>query len=341
MAQTAESVLKDLEAKKFAPLYFLQGDEPYFIDSITEFIEQNALTEAERSFNQSVVYGKDVTMNQVLESARRFPMMAMRQVLIVKEAQGIQDIGRKAAQEQLITYAQNPVPSTVLVFAFKNKSLDGRSQLKKTLEKHAVFVDSKKLYDNKVPSWIKQHCKLKGFNIKDRAVGLLADHIGNDLARIANELDKMMLNYEDGSVEITETMISKHVGISREYNVFELQSALGKKEVFKANQILNYFEANPKNNPVIPIISMLFSYFSKVMLVHQNRSLPKNELARLLGVNPYFVSEYMLASQNYPLNTTLNIIKYLHQADLQSKGVESVASESQLLKELVFKIMHA
>lgn len=339
MAQSAASVIKDLESQKYAPLYFLQGEETFFIDQITEFIEKNALTEAERSFNQTVVYGKEVTMNQVLEQARRFPMMAMRQVLIVKEAQDIQDFGKKSAQEQLSIYAKQPVPTTVLVFAYKHKSLNGNAQVKKSIEKNAVLVDSKKLYDNKVPAWVKQYCKQQNFKIKDRAVSLLADHIGNDLTRIAKELDKVMLNFSKEE-EITEVTIAKYVGISREYNVFELQSALGKKDIFKANQIINFFESNPKSNPVIPIISMLFAYFSKVLLVHQNRSLQKNELARLLGVNPYFVAEYMLAANNYPIQKTMAIIEYLHQADLQSKGIESVIADNQILKELVFKIMH-
>ncbi|GAA4846969.1 DNA polymerase III subunit delta [Algivirga pacifica] len=339
MAQLPEIVLQELADNKFAPLYFLQGEEAFYIDQITDYVEEHALTPTERSFNQTVVYGKDVSMNQILETARRFPMMAMRQVLIVKEAQDITDFNRKSAQDQLLSYVSKPVPSTVLVFAYKHKTLDGRSALKKAIEKNAILVESKKLYDNKIPAWVKQYCRRKDYKIKEKAVALLSDHIGNDLTRIANELDKMMLNY-DSDTEITEVMIAKHVGISREYNVFELQSALGKKEIFKANQIIHYFQSNPRNNPIIPIISMLFAYFTKVMLVHNNRGAGKQELARLLGVNPYFVTEYMLASQNYTPAKTRKIIEHLHQADLQSKGIDSVASEGEILRELVFKIMH-
>lgn len=339
MAQTAESVLKDLENNKFAPLYFLQGEESFYIDRISDYIEANALQVHEKSFNQTVVYGKDVTMPQVLENARRFPMMAMRQVLIVKEAQDIKDFAKKTVQEALLQYAQKPVPTTVLVFAYKQKGLPASSPLRKGIEQLGVLVDSPKVYDNKVPAWVRNYCKQQGYPIKDKAAQLLSEHIGNDLGRISNELAKVMINYTP-PIEITEAMIAKHVGISKEYNVFELQAALGARDVLKANRIIHYFAANPKNNPLIPIISMLFSYFSKVLLVHQHVGMHKEEMAKLLGVNPYFVTDYLQAAQNYPLAKTLTIMDHLHAADLQSKGIDSPMGDEQILRELVFKITH-
>ncbi|MEN7548910.1 DNA polymerase III subunit delta [Rapidithrix thailandica] len=339
MPQTPDKVLEALKNNQYSPVYFLHGEEPYYIDAIAEYIEQHALTDTERGFNQTVMYGKEVNMRNILESARRFPMMAQRQVILVKEAQEIQDINRKEVQANLGNYCKSPVPSTVLVFAYKHKKLDGRTELAKTLDKYAILVDSKKIYENKVPDWIKQYCKDKKHKITEKAVKMLTEYIGNDLARTANEIDKMLLNYE-GQVEIDDSMVAKHVGISKEYNIFELQTAIAKKDVFKANRIIKYFEKNPRNNPIIPIISLLYAYFSKVLLVHHNRSLDKHALAKAINVNPYFLQEYITASQNYSLHKTILIVNYLHQADLQSKGVNSLASESHILKELIYRILH-
>lgn len=340
MAFTADSIMADMEAGKFSPLYFLQGDEPFFIDQITAYIESNALTDAEKSFNQTILYGKDTTLTQVLESARRFPMMAMRQVIIVKEGQDLPDLGRKTSLEILNKYAQNPVPSTVLVIALKNKKLDGRTPAKKTIEKNAVFLESKKMYDNKVPGWIKQYCKVQGFKIKDRAVNLITEYIGNDLIRIANELEKLMLNYDKGTTEITEALIAKHIGISREYNVFELQNALGTKDILKANRIVMYFNDNPKSNPFVVVVGTLFAYFSKLLVLHENFSRSDQELSKLLGVNPYFIKDYKLAVNNYPRNKVLQIIEHLQEADLKAKGIRASLSDDENLKELVFKVLH-
>ncbi|PWJ42827.1 DNA polymerase III subunit delta [Sediminitomix flava] len=340
MAKTPDAVIKELKAKTFAPVYFLQGDEPFYIDEISRLIEENALTPSEKSFNQTILYGKDISMNQLLESARRFPMMAQRQVIILKEAQEMPDFGRKTAQEQLVNYIKQPVPTTILVFVYKHKKINKNTSLWKTMDKKVVLVDSKKIYDNKLPTWVKSYVKNLGHSIKDKPATLIAEHIGNDLTRISNEINKMMINYPDDAVEITESMISKHIGISREYNVFELQAALGKRDVLKANQIINFFASDPKSNPVIPIISMLFSYFSKVLLVHHNAGQTKEEAAKLLGVSPYFVADYFTAARNYPLPKTVQIIDVLHQADLQSKGVDSSIAENQILKELIYKIMH-
>lgn len=340
MANTAESILTDMKAGKFSPLYLLQGEEPFFIDQITTYIEDNALTDAEKSFNQTIFYGKDTTLTQVLESSRRFPMMAMRQVIIVKEGQDLPDLARKSSLDVLNKYAENPVPSTVLVIALKNKKIDGRTPAKKTIERNAVFLDSKKMYDNKIPGWIKQFCKSKGFKIKDRAVNLISEYIGNDLARISNELEKLMLNYDKDNVEITEALIAKHIGISKEYNVFELQNALGTKDILKANRIVRYFSDNPKSNPFVVVVGTLYAYFSKLLILHENFSKADQELGKLLGVNPYFMKDYKIAVQNYPRNKVLQIIEHLQEADLKAKGIRASLSDDENLKELVFKILH-
>ncbi|MBX2841130.1 MAG: DNA polymerase III subunit delta [Flammeovirgaceae bacterium] len=339
MAVKAEDVLKDLKNNQYSPIYFLTGDESYFIDQISDYIENNALTPPERGFNQTIAYGKDVPIRAIVEKAKSFPMGSKRQVIIVKEAQDLQDIGRKEGQEMLSKYCKAPMPSTVLVFNYKHKKLDGRSEIAKTLQKHSVFVDSKKMYDDKVPIWIKNHCKEKGHKITERASIMMAEFIGNNITRISNEIVKLLLNYEE-KIEINEDLVLKHIGISKEFNAFELQTALAYKDVLKANQIINYFAANPKDNPIIPTISLLFNYFSKVLMVHQNRNEPKDQLAKMLKVHPFFIQEYFHAAKNHSLGKTTNIIHYIHLADLQSKGVDSLSSEPQILKELIYKILH-
>ncbi len=338
MPATFEKVLKDLQEKKFAPLYFLQGDEPFYIDQVSDFIEQNALTPAEKGFNQTIVYGKDVNISQVLDASRRFPMMAQRQVVIVKEAQSITDIGKKEGQEKLLSYAANIVPTTILVFAYKHKKLDGKTKLYKELDKNGILLDSKKLYDNQLPDWIVQYGNGKGIKIIPKAAYLLAEYIGNDLSRIGNEIDKILLNY-DTKVDIDEQMVTKHVGISKEYNVFELQKALAQRNVLKSHQILQYFEANPKSNPGIMVVANLFTFFSRLLIVHQHKNLAARDLATKVGVNPFFMNEYLAASRNYPLAKNAQVISYLNEADLRLKGVENNASESQVLKEMILKIL--
>lgn len=340
MGQTAENVLKDLEAGRYAPIYFLQGDEPYFIDKIAGYIEKHALSESEKGFNQMVMYGKDVDVNAVLNNARRYPMMSERQVVIVKEAKDIQDLNRQEGQQQLENYVKNPLPSTVLVVCHKYKTLDGRKSLTKTLDKHAVFVTTKKLYDNQVPDWISQYVVAKGFTIDRKAAFMLTEYIGNDLERLANEIDKVLINFQE-KVQIDAALIQKYVGISKEYNVFELQKALTVRDVIKANKIVQYFEANPKNHPVIPMIAMLFSFYSKLLLIHHGGDRSEAAVARLLKINPYFAKDYLQAIQRYSLPVVIRNISFLRQADLQSKGIDSGGmTEGQLLKELVFKLMH-
>lgn len=340
MPHSPESVLKDLKAKKFAPIYFLQGDEPYFIDLITDFIEKNAIPEHERGFNQLVIYGKDSPMNVILGNARKFPMMAERQLVIVKEAQSIPDLGKEDAQKMLMNYISNPLPSTILVFAHKHKKLDGRSALKKELDKRAIFVESEKVKDWKLVEWIHGYFTELGHQLEPKAAQLLADSIGNNLEVMTNEVGKMLINFPEPT-KFTTDHISKYVGINKDYNNFELSKAIGFRDVIKANQIIHYFIQNPKAHPVIPIFSLLYNYFNKIALLHRAGQLPENQLAAALGINPYGLKEYQVAARNYKLGKVIEVFAYIKEADLRFKGVDSGSmDEGEILRELVYKILH-
>jgi DNA polymerase III subunit delta len=340
MAHKSEDVLKDLSAGRYAPIYFLQGEESFFIDQISDFIEANALQPHDKSFNQIVMYGKDVTIPDILNNARRFPMMADRQVVIIKEAQNIPNLGKEETDQMLINYIRNPLPSTILVFAHKYKSIDGRKALAKELDKSAVFVKSEKIKDHVLPAWIESYVKSKGHSIDNPTSVFLADSIGNNLEVISNELGKMFLNFQ-GETRITKDHIQKYVGINKEYNNFELTKAIGVKDVVKANKIIQYFSQNPKSHPLIPIISLVYGFFGKVALVHYNKQMQDAELARITGVHPYFLKEYRVAANNYRLGKVIDCFTYIKEADLRSKGVDSNGMEDkEILRELVFKIMH-
>lgn len=340
MAVTAESILSDLRNKKFAPVYFLQGEETFYIDQISDYIENNVLSEAEKGFNQTILYGRDAPMNVVLTNAKRFPMMAERQVVMVKEAQNIPDINKEVGQKILCDYLENPVASTILVFCHKNKTLDKRKALGKIVEKRAIALTTKKLYDNQVPAWVEGYLRSKGFSATHKAVQMLSDSIGANLERLANEIDKILINYKE-PVQIDEQVVQKYVGISKDYNVFELQKALTTKDVFKANQIVNYFEANPKKNPLLPVIAILFSFYSKLLVAHHSKDKSERNLASQLRVSPFFVKDYLTALRHYSLAKVIENIHLIQQADLHSKGVDNTStSEGQLLKELIFRLMH-
>jgi DNA polymerase III subunit delta len=324
MAHSPDTVLKDLKAKKFAPIYFLEGEEPYFIDLITDYIEKHAIAEHEKGFNQLVMYGKDSQVNVILSNARKFPMMADRQVVIVKEAQSIPDLGKEDAQKLLLSYVNNPLPSTILVFAHKHKKLDGRGSLKKELDKKTVFVNSEKVKDWKLVEWVESYIK----------------ELGNNLEVISNEVGKMLINFTEPT-KFTSEHIAKYIGINKEYNNFELSKAIGYRDVIKANQIIHYFIQNPKAHPVIPIFSLLYNYFSKIALVHRAGPMPENQLAGLIGVHPYGVKEYLAVSRNYKLGKVIEVFGYIKEADLRFKGVDSGSmDEGEILRELVYKILH-
>ncbi|PRY90911.1 DNA polymerase III subunit delta [Mongoliibacter ruber] len=340
MASKAEVILKDLKAGKYAPVYFLQGEEPFFIDQISDFVETNAIAEHEKGFNQVVMYGKDAQMNEILSNARRFPMMADRQVVIVKEAQNIYGLGKEDIDNLLIQYLQNPLPSTILVFAHKYKKLDGRKPLSKELDKKAILVTSDKVKDWDLGKWIEAYIIEKGHQIDSPTATFLADSIGNNLEVIANELGKMFINFNEPT-KITKDHIQRFIGINKEYNTFELTKAIGFKDVIKANKIIHYFSQNPKSHPLIPIIALVYSYFNKVALIHYNSSLGDAELSKKVGVHPYFLKEYRVAVRNYHLGKVIDCLTYIREADLRSKGVDSGGMEhSEILREMIFKIMH-
>ncbi|MFY0600576.1 MAG: DNA polymerase III subunit delta [Cyclobacteriaceae bacterium] len=333
-------IIRDLQKAVYAPVYFLQGDEPFFIDNIIDHIEAQALDEAQKSFNQYVLYGKEVNFTDILNVARKYPMMGERQVVIVKEAQEIKDWKKEDAQSLLISYLEQPLPSTVLVFGHKYKSLDRRTKVAKSLAKHALFLDSKKLYDNQVPSWVRSYADAIGAKFTDKAIAILCENIGNNLQRLANELNKLQLNIKDGQ-QIDDLAVQKYVGISKDYNVFELQKALSIRNEAKAYKIIQYFAANPSSNPLVLIISNLYQYFVKLLILHQNGARDKNEAARLIGVNPFFASEYLQAIRQYPKHTVVKNIKAIGKADLQSKGIGfGTMKEKDILTELIFNIFH-
>jgi len=339
---TAAELLKDLKNRKYKPVYLLHGEEPYYIDEVSDFMENKVLSDAEKGFNQTVFYGKDTDIMTVLNASKRYPMMADYQVVLVKEAQdmkwGSEDADKKG-MNPLLSYLENPLASTILVFCYKYGKFDKRKKTYKAIEKNGVIVESTPLYDNKVPGWIEDFVIAKGFKINQQATFMLSEYLGNDLSKIANELEKLMLNIAQGQ-EISLKLVQDNIGISREYNVFELQTALSKKDVYKANQIINYFEANPRSNPIVLVLGNLNNFFSKVLVYHYVKDKSPQNLARELGVNPYFIKDYEQAARTYNYGKTMQIISYLRECDVKSKGVDSNTDHGGLMKELMFKILH-
>ena len=339
MAQTPESVLKEIRAKQFKPVYFLYGDEPYYIDLIAEELEKRVVPEAEKGFNQFVIYGKDSDLAGALGYAKRYPFMAERQLVWVKDAHQLSGIKDKDQQQRLEDYALNPLGSTVLVLCHHDKA-DERKTYVKACAKHGAVVHSKRLYDNKLPDWVRNYCHVQGVKISPKAEQMLVSNIGNDLKRMVSEIQKILINLKAGE-GIDADLIEKYVGISKEYNVFEFQKALGQRDVFKANNIAAHFAANPKDNPLAPVLIILYSFFTKVLQTHAAPDRSEGGLASLLGVNPFFVKDYTQAARNYPIGKVADIIRSLRRADAQMKGVESGSiDDGELLRQLVFEIIH-
>jgi DNA polymerase-3 subunit delta len=340
MDASVKKILSDVKAGKFSPVYFLQGEETFYIDLIADYIEQHALTEAEKGFNQVVVYGKDAAMATILTHARRFPMMAQRQVVIVKEAQDIQDLNKDIGGKLLLDYLTKPVPSTVLVFCHKHKSLDKRKELGKKIDQLSVCLTTKKMYDNQLPEFVSEYTRDKKIIIEDRAVQALCEYVGNDLHRLANEIDKLVISLPAGE-SITAERVMNQVGVSKEYNIFELQKAIIQKDALLATKIVNYFESNPKKNPIIPIIAYLYSFFSKLLVASQAADKSEKGLASELRVSPYAIRDYSMALRQYPLPKIMDNISFLKDADLKSKGVNTGSGgDGQIIRELVWKLMH-
>lgn len=351
-------LLTDLKRKIFKPIYFLSGEEAYYIDMVSDYIEKNVLDESEQEFNQSILYGKEADMNTIITTAKRFPMMSEYQVIIVKEAQNLKELGKSTgggdedadedaptkksggSANALTAYLRQPQTSTILVFCYKYKTLDKRSTIYKSLQKNHVYLETKKLYDNKIPEWITEFVQDHQFKISPKASFLLAESLGNDLSKIANEVEKLFINLKEGD-EISLELVQDNIGISKEFNVFELQDALAKKDILKANRIINYFSANEKEHPAVMTLSSLYSYFTKVLLYHFAPDKSKFVVAQVLGVNPFFVDGYITASKNYNTAKLKSIFGYLKEYDLKTKGVDnSGVSNGELMKELLFKMLH-
>lgn len=340
LAISFQDVLGQLKNNQYAPVYFFQGDEPFYIDRLVKHIEENAIDAGLRDFNQVVLYGKDTDLPTVINHAKGFPMMSERKVVIIKEAQELAGLDKEPGDKFLSPYLDNPQPSTILVFSYKYKTLDKRKKLAKALAQKAVMFSATKMYDNKLPAWVDEFVKEKGKRIDQKALQLIVENIGNNLTRIANEIDKMLINIKDQDT-ISADDVYRNIGISKEYNVFELQKAIGFRNVLKANQIINYFDSDPKSNPIIPIIANIYTFFNKLLLVHKSQDKSDRGLASLLGVNPFFVKDYTMAAKNYPMPKVMSNIRHLKVADMKSKGIDyPKQTEGEILKELIFKLLH-
>lgn len=327
-------IIKDLKSKKYSPIYFLHGEESYFIDEIANYIEKNVLTENEKAFNQTILYGKEANYNAVVDTARRFPIMAERQVLVIKEAKEMRDLPK------LERYIENPAPTTILVICHKHKKLDQRSKFAKALKKKAIIFESKTLYDNQMADWVTAYLRNYQYKIKHDATQLIVEYLGTDLSKVANELDKLMLNIPKGT-EISMADVQKNIGISKDYNIFELQSALGKRDIIKTQRIVSYFISNSKKNPLVQVISSLYGFFSKIYIFHSAGQISDNEMAQKLGTRTFFLKDYRIAAKNFNRVKTEKAIHVLREYDLKSKGVNRDSTpDTELLREMIFKILH-
>lgn len=336
---TFEQIVDTIKNKKYAPVYFFQGDEPFYIDKLCQHIENDILSESDKAFNLSVFYGKDVNVSQIIDASYRMPMMAEKQVVLIKEAQLIDKLENESNAELLIKYLQKPCNTTILAFGYKYKKLDARRSLKKNFDKHIVFT-SDKIKEEKVASWIKNYIKESNKLIDDKAAMLLAEYLGNDLAKVENEITKLIINKKENE-SINTHDIEKNIGISKDYNIFELQIALGKKDFFKTMQIVHYLNEHNKQNPLIVTISTLSSYFTKLLSYHFHATLDKNTIAQKIGIPPYFLNDYTIAAKHYSEHDCEKIIDIIHQYDLKNKGVNNDnTSDTELLRELILKIFY-
>jgi len=328
-----DQIIGDIHKRKFTPVYLLEGEETFYIDEITKALEEHVLKPEEKSFNQTIAYGKDISPLDIKMAAKRYPMMSEYQLIIIKEAQNIGDI------DQLEDYLENPLSTTILVLCYKGKKVDKRKKVGKLFGKYTHFT-SERLRDYEVTTWIEKYVKAKGRNIDVKGVQLISDYLGNDLGKIANEIDKMLINVKQEVAIITEQHIEQNIGVSKDYNIFELQKAIGQKNFNKAIQITNYFASNTKQHSIIPIIANLYSFFSKIYTYHNIKSRPKKEIALTLGINEFFVDEYRQASVNYYPGHIEQIFGFLKYYDLRSKGVNDTGTdEGQLMIEMVVRIL--
>ena len=327
-------IIKSIDDKKYNNIYFLSGTENYYIDKISDYISKNILNDEEKAFNQAVLYGKETNAKEIISEAKQYPFGSQHRVVVVKEAQHIRNI------ENLDKYLDNPLSSNILVICYKKK-IDSRKKFFKNLKKNNYLFESNQLYENQIANWINEYCNEKGINITNESCAILAQHLGNNLSKITNELDKLLINISQDE-KITPTIIEKNIGISKDYNVFELQNCLGKKNILQSNKIANFLSANSKNNPFVLTISSIFSFFKKVLIYKQISNLDRSKIASTLKINPYFINQYQTASQNYSYNQLKKIFKFIEEYELRSKGIGNYnTSTDSLLKELIFKILHA
>lgn len=333
---TYESIMSELRSGVYRPVYYLMGEEGYFTDKITDYIIENALSEVERDFNLTVFYGLETDIDTVINTAKRFPMMAERQVVVVKEAQALKNI------DNLIYYLQNPQPTTVLVFAHKNGSLDKRKKVATEVDRNGVVLDTKKFREDHLPSFISSYLKEKGLTADPKSVLMLRESIGADLARIAGEIDKLSISLPHDATAITPELVEEHIGISKEYNNFELQNAIVNKDVYKANKIINYFAQNPKKNPIQMTLALLFSFFSNLMMCYYAPEKTERGVAEFLGLkSSWGVGDYLKAMRNYRAMHVMDVLHLIRLADAQSKGAEGAAlPDGEIMRELLYKIMH-
>lgn len=337
MSISFNELKSDFKKKNYQAVYFLHGLENYFIDEITQIIEKNVLSESEKAFNQTILYGKEVDHLAVVDSARRYPMMASHQVVIIKEAQEMKSL------KELKTYIEKPLDSTILAICYKHKKFNFNSAFGKALKANAVVFHSKPLYDNQIPDWIQSWLKVRKLNISPEAAVLLGEYLGTELSKLNNELEKLALNLPQGT-EVTAKLIEENIGISKDYNVFELQRALGQRDILKANRIVRYFASNPKKNPLPVVIGSLYNYFSKIYMYHYAKNLPEKELLSILQLrSAYFLKEYRASARFYNINRIKKAISTLRAFDLKSKGVEynnTGKPDGELLKEMVWHLLH-
>lgn len=333
-----ELILKSIKNKEVSPIYFFHGEESYFIDVAVKVFEKSLLTEDEKAFNQTVVYGKDTSYGEILSLARQFPMMGDRQLIIVKEAQ---DLKFDEPEQNLFEkYIQNPVLSTVLVLAHKHKKLDKRKKIYKQLTEHRALFLSETVRDYQLPKWIADECARMKIKTAPNISHLLAEYLGNDLSRIANELNKLNIILKDGEI-LDGRVVENHIGISKEFNVFELQKALGAKNADAAFKIAHFMGKNPKNNPFVLMIASLYNYFSNLIIFQTMAGRPQAEIASQLGISPYFLKDYAVAARMYPLKNLTRVLSIIREFDMKSKGLGAVnLSEAELLKEMAYKIMN-
>jgi len=329
----ANAIISDWKKQEYKAIYWLEGEEEYFIDKVMDYAETQILNESETGFNLTVFYGKDADWANIINACRRYPMFSDKQVVLLKEAQQMREL------DKLEAYIENPLESTIFVVSYKEKKVDGRTRLAKLLKEKGIVLSTKKLYDNQLPEWTEELIESKGHTISRKALVLLVDHIGNDLSRIENEVDKILINLNNRK-SITEDDVEKYVGVSKDYNVFELQAALASKNLARAIQIIQYFEANPKAAPIQLILPSLYSFFSKVFMIHGLNTRDEKSVAASLSINPFFIKDYLKAANIYSYPDVEKLLLLLSDYNLKSIGINNSGTpDASLLKEMVFKMI--